>query len=157
MTNEALAYIYNINEYVEFKSDYTYTGGIWERPKFKVTIINKSKPNKIHLDFFSSCGKCCTEGHMYNLTLNGVNFTTIVEYDMNTSSIIINTYTNIESYVIFEDLYKKEQQSITWESEWNGTVVNYTHCTKDENITIYKSYLKEFNAKNFSNLQIFIE
>ena len=157
MTNEAFAYIYNINEYVEFKSDYTYTGCIWERPKFKVTIINKSKPNKMHLDFFSSCGKCCTEGHMYNLTLNGVNFTTIVEYDMNTSSIIINTYTNIERYVIYEDIYRKEQQSKTWKAEWNGTVVNAIFCTKDENITIYKSYLKEFNAKNFSNLQIIME
>ena len=53
MTNEAIAYIYNINEYAEFKLNFTYKGGIWEKPKLLVTLVDKSKPNKIDLDFFT--------------------------------------------------------------------------------------------------------
>ena len=155
MTNEAFAYIYNINEYVEFKLDFTYTGDIWEKPKIKIIIVNKSKPNRMYLDFFSDCGKCCQEGLMYNLSLNGMNFTTVVEYDINTSSIIINTYTNIERFSIFESIYRKKQVLKSFYAVFNGTVVNRTSCTDDENLTIYNQYLKEFKAKNYSDLQIF--
>ena len=92
---------------------------------------------------------------MYNLSLNGMNFTTVVEYDMNTSSIIINTYTNIERFSIFESIYRKKQVLKSFYAVFNGTVVNRTSCTDDENLTIYNQYLKEFKAKNYSDLQIF--
>ena len=155
MTTEAKAYIYNINEYAEFKLDFTYNGGIWERPKLKATIVDKSRPNKIVLDFFSNCGECCIEGHMYNITLNGVDFTTVVEYDIKTSSIKINTYENIEKSSITESAYRKEQLLKIIEQEWDGIWVNRTMCLKKENLTIYEKNTTEINAKNFNDLQIF--
>ena len=155
MTTEAKAYIYNINEYAEFKLDFTYGGGIWERPKLKATIVDKSRPNKIVLDFFSNCGECCIEGHMYNITLNGVVFTTVVEYDIKTSSIKINTYENIEKSSITESAYRKEQLLKIIEQEWDGIWVNRTMCLKKENFTIYEKNTTEINAKHFNDLQIF--
>ena len=82
MLNMANSYIYNKSEYVEFKSDFTYNRVIWERTKIIAGIVDKSKPFKIGLDFYSSLGGYCLKGNMYNTTLNGVNFTTIIEYDM---------------------------------------------------------------------------
>ena len=156
MTNEAIAYIYNINEYAEFKLNFTYKGGIWEKPKLLVTLVDKSKPNKIDLDFFTSCGKCCIEGQTYNLTLNDVNFTTIVEYDINTSSIIINTSTNIEEYSITESVYRNQQKSFkSIYAEFNGTVVNRSECSKDGNLTIYEKNIVKINVKHFNDLHIF--
>ena len=82
MLNMANSYIYNKSEYVEFKSDFTYNRVIWERTKIIAGIVDKSKHFKIDLDFYSSLGGYCLKGNMYNITLNGVNFTTIIEYDM---------------------------------------------------------------------------
>ena len=161
MTNKANAYIYDITEYVEFKLNFFYNGGIWEKPKVKAIIVDKSKPNKIDLDLYSSCGDCCDEGHAYNISLNDINFTTVVEYDMNTSSIIINTFTNIDKFYVTESVYRKEKTYIMFNSTFGGEygdkkyVVGDIHCLKDYNLTEYMRNHIEFVGKNYSDIKIF--
>ena len=92
---------------------------------------------------------------MYNITLNGVSFTTVVEYDIKTSSIKINTYENVEKSSITESAYRKEQLLKIIEQEWDGIWVNRTMCLKKENLTIYEKNTTEINAKHFNDLQIF--
>ena len=92
---------------------------------------------------------------MYNITLNGVSFTTVVEYDIKTSSIKINSNMNIEKYSITESSYRKEREFKSIKEEFDGIIVNRIFCLKQENLTLYGKNITEISAKQLSDLQIF--
>ena len=156
MTNYANADIFNINEYAEYKLDLILEGTNYLRPKVKGRIVDKTKPGKLNLDIYSKCGKCCIEGHTYNITLNNANYTTTVEYDARTSSINITTYENIEKYYFTEITYRKEQLEKRVNENFDSIVVNISKCSRrEDNFTIYMQNTTEISAK-YSNYSIII-
>ena len=158
MTNYANANIFDINEYAEFKLDLLLEGTSFIRPKVKGRIVDKTKPRQVDLDIYSKCGKCCIEGHIYNITFNDTNYTTTVEYDTKTSSINITSYTNIEKYYFTEITYKKDQLEQTTNENFDTIVVNITRCSgrgnNGNNMTIYMQNTTEISAKHFNESMI---
>ena len=159
MTIKGNASIYNIKEYAEFKLDIILEGRYFIRPKVKGRIVDKSIPERVELNIYSDCGKCCKEGYLYNITMNDSNYTMTVEYDTKTNNINITTYTNIEKYNITEIMYsfKQKEKNIT-ENFDNKIFVNFTVCLKDyTNYTINYANSYEEPAKNFNNSMIIIK
>ena len=151
MSNNASVNIFNVGEYAEFKLDLILEGYNFIRPKVKGRIVDKSKPEKVDIELYSKCGRCCKNGQIYNITLNDVNLTTTIEYDTITSSINITTYANIEKYYFKEIVYRKEQKEIVKNVTFDTIVTPFISCSKDKNNNIYLENVTEISAQHFND------
>ena len=98
MMNNGSAYIENLYEYAEFKSDLTLLNGKILIPKFKARITGKTVPKNVLIYVNSGYGFCNEHGHYFNISFNDINYTMTVEYDSKSRYINLTTYTDISEY-----------------------------------------------------------
>ena len=81
-------------------------------PKFKASIINQIKPQKINLEINSPFGYCGRNTQRVEVEFNKVNYTTIINIDTRSTLINITTITDFDDYqynvkrYIVEDSYE---------------------------------------------------
>ena len=128
-------------------------GNNFKRPKVKAKIVDGCVPKNVEFNILSECGKCCKEGHLYNITLNGASHILTIDYDSKVNIINIKTNTNIEKYNISEILYIDKQKEIPVNANFDSSIfVNRTVCSKTEkNYTIYYQNTTQISSETFED------
>ena len=98
MLTTVTADIKKLNEYAEFKLDFTLEGEKFKIPKIKSKIVDIIVPKNVQIKVLSDYGFCYYKGFEFDIKLNNANFTATIEYDIKTSYINITTYKDIEQY-----------------------------------------------------------
>ena len=98
MLTTVTADIKKLNEYAEFKLDFTLEGEKFKIPKIKSKIVDITVPKNVQINVLSDYGFCYYKGFQFDINFNNANFTTTIEYDIKTSYINITTYKDIEQY-----------------------------------------------------------
>ena len=153
MTIYGEAFINNKEEYVEFKLDVILEGTNYKRPKVRRRIMDISKPENVGINLYTKCEDCCREGQIFNISLNNLNYTTTLEYDIITSIINITTYTKIDKYYYTETFYREETPEIRVNESFDNIIIkNMPYCSKEKkNITKYDEIFREIPNTNFNS------
>ena len=77
-----------------------------KKPKVLASIINESKPKKITFLVYSGFGTCGKFVQRIIVEFNGVNYTTNIDFNIESTEINVNVITNFEEYKFSKERYK---------------------------------------------------
>ena len=130
----------NMINKAKFYFDLTFDGTELKKPKVKVNVINKSKPDKLYMKLIepqNNCGKIIEE---VEAEFREINYTLNINFYTNSTELYANTFADFDSYYIVKELYEIEEKTIR-------------KCVGDQGnqYCSYKTICDENNPKPLSN------
>ena len=131
----------------EFALDIIFENNDFKKPKIIGKIINKNKPRKYLIDFYSKIGICGRLGKKYEVEFNNISFSTDMIFDGYLNILQINITSDFDEYLITTQIYESKElmQSIMV----NGIELKYPSTCK---MLLKEKYIEEISSKNKNNL-----
>ena len=103
--------IYNMTKKTKFKYDLEFEDVEIKKPRVKININNQNKPRKIKFDLIKEQNECGRIVEALEVEVNNVNYTMNVDFNTQSTDIILTTITNFGAYQYSKEVYQIVEES----------------------------------------------